>query len=185
MAAGDPMSPFGGPLAKDRESRLVGALRSEVRSMREERLELEARVQGLQLRSSTAEWERDQLRSRLEEMEAAWEQHRRALRREVTTRVKVGLDYGEGRGGLVAGAGVPQFPQEVLQAVVRGAVDQSVECALGTGAMGGSGGSGPMGGSAGVGGGGASTDAATNEDVEGLYGMVRDALHTEGARWRR
>ena len=42
MLAGDPMSPFGGPLAKDRESRLVGALRSEVRSMREERLELEA-----------------------------------------------------------------------------------------------------------------------------------------------
>ena len=27
----------------------------------------------------------------------------------------------------------PLFPQEVLQAVVRGAVDQSVECALGTG----------------------------------------------------
>jgi hypothetical protein len=90
---GDPFSPFGGSLAatKDRESRLVGALRSEIRSMREERLELEARVQGLQLRTSTAEWERDQLRGRLEEMEAAWEQHRRALRREVTTRVKVGL----------------------------------------------------------------------------------------------
>jgi hypothetical protein len=43
-----------------------------------------------------------------------------------------------------------------------------------------------MGGSAGVGGGGGgSSDAATTEDVEGLYGMVRDALHTEGARWRR
>ena len=76
---------------------------------------------------------------------------------------------------LHSGAGVPLFPQEVLQAVVRGAVDQSVECALGTGAMGGSGSSGM---------GGLGSDPATAEDVDGLYGMVRDALHTEGARWR-
>jgi hypothetical protein len=41
--------------------------------------------------------------------------------------IKVGLDYGEGRGGGAGGnGGVPLFPQEVLQAVVRGAVDQSV-----------------------------------------------------------
>ena len=131
----------------NRESRLVGALRGEIRRAREERMELEARCQGLQLRSSAAEWERDRLRSHVEELERSLEQHRRALRREVTTRVKVGLDYGDFRGGRHVGldgsnAGgseqsphhrAPLFPQEVLQAVVRGAVDQSVECALGTG----------------------------------------------------
>ena len=63
----------------------------------------------------------------------------------MTTRVKVGLDYGDFRGGRHVGSDgsvvgsehahhrAPLFPQEVLQAVVRGAVDQSVECALGTG----------------------------------------------------
>ena len=236
VLAAEPFSPFAG--SKDRESRLVGALRSELRSAREERLELETRVQSLQLRASTAEWERDQLRARLEEMEAAWEQHRRALRREVTTRVKVGLDYGEGRGGqLGLNSPPPLFPQEVLQAVVRGAVDQSVECALGAGAMGGAGGGvvgilggavgsrggeggggggvagprpgafvgggggadgsrGEEGGGGGVaglrpgafgGGGGANgaMDPNVADDIAGLYGMVRDALHTEGTRWRR
>ena len=63
--------------------------------MRDERLELESRCQSLQLRSTVAEWERDRLKVRLEELETAWDQHRRALRREVTTRVKVGLDYAE------------------------------------------------------------------------------------------
>ena len=126
-----------------RESRLVSALRGEIRCAREERMELEARCQGLQLRSSAAEWERDGLRRSVDALERSLEQHRRALRREVTTRVKVGLDYGDFRGGARAtGGGVggsdqtqhaPLFPQEVLQAVVRGAVDQSVECALGTG----------------------------------------------------
>jgi hypothetical protein len=87
----------------------------------------------------------------------------------------------------------------------------AVECALGTGAMGGGlgglgssmghggspggggGGGGSPGGYAGGGGGGggagagpgAAEDPTTSEDVAGLYGMVRDALHTEGARWRR
>ena len=85
------------------------------------------------------------MRSHVEELERSLEQHRRALRREVTTRVKVGLDYGDFRGGRHVGSDgsvvgsehahhrAPLFPQEVLQAVVRGAVDQSVECALGTG----------------------------------------------------
>ena len=130
-------------LVMSRESRLVSALRGEIRCAREERMELEARCQGLQLRSSAAEWERDGLRRSVDALERSLEQHRRALRREVTTRVKVGLDYGDFRGGTrAAGGGVggseqtqhaSLFPQEVLQAVVRGAVDQSVECALGTG----------------------------------------------------
>ena len=50
------------------------------------------------------------MRPWLEEMEAAWEQHRRALRREVTTRVKVGLDYGEGRGGRAPGRALHLSP---------------------------------------------------------------------------
>ena len=150
----DPVARNGGTCARgvadlvmNRESRLVGALRGEIRRAREERMELEARCQGLQLRSSAAEWERDRLRSHVEELERSLEQHRRALRREVTTRVKVGLDYGDFRGGRHVGSDgsnaggseqsphhrAPLFPQEVLQAVVRGAVDQSVECALGTG----------------------------------------------------
>ena len=148
----DPVAPQNGgtcqrgvaDLVMSRESRLVGALRGEIRRAREDRMELEARCQGLQLRSSAAEWERDGLRSRVEELERSLEQHRRALRREVTTRVKVGLDYGDFRGGRHVRSDerdvgsehahhrAPLFPQEVLQAVVRGAVDQSVECALGT-----------------------------------------------------
>mmetsp|Transcript_10113 Transcript_10113/g.45782 ORF Transcript_10113/g.45782 Transcript_10113/m.45782 type:complete len:331 (-) Transcript_10113:86-1078(-) len=148
----DPVAPQNGgtcqrgvaDLVMSRESQLVGALRGEIRRAREDRMELEARCQGLQLRSSAAEWERDGLRSRVEELERSLEQHRRALRREVTTRVKVGLDYGDFRGGRHVQSDerdvgsehahhrAPLFPQEVLQAVVRGAVDQSVECALGT-----------------------------------------------------
>ena len=67
--------------------------------MRDERLELESRCQGLRLRGAAAEWERDELRRRVEALESAWEKHRRALRREVTTRVKVGLDDADFRGG--------------------------------------------------------------------------------------
>ena len=120
---------------RDRERRARIAYEDEIRNLREERVELESKVQGLRLRSAVAEWERDQAREQLDELELAWDAHRKALRREVTTRVKVGLDYGGGADGASGGAdgdGGRLFPQEVLQAVVRGAVDQSVEAALGT-----------------------------------------------------
>ena len=194
----------------DRETRLVSALRGELRSMRDERLELESRCQSLQLRSTVAEWERDQLKVRLEELETAWDQHRRALRREVTTRVKVGLDYAENHRGRRTGDdrdegdegdGVDRrspalFPQEVLQAVVRGAVDQSVECALGASAAGRSSSYGAGGyddardrapryvsegtnaypGPTGLDGDDGDADPAVSEDAAEVYGMVRDAL---------
>ena len=202
----------------DRETRVVSALRGELRSMRDERLELESRCQSLQLRSTVAEWERDQLKVRLEELETAWDQHRRALRREVTTRVKVGLDYaenqrerrtgdregddGEGDEGHAADSrdghafesrSPALFPQEVLQAVVRGAVDQSVECALGASAAGRSSsggyddardrapryvseGTNAYPGPTGLDGDDGDADPAVSEDAAGVYGMVRDAL---------
>ena len=205
FAGGDPFSS-----RADRESRLVTALRGELRSARDERLELESRCQSLQLRSTVAEWERDQLKVRLEELETAWDQHRRALRREVTTRVKVGLDYADDhRGGRTGddrdegdeADGVDRrspalFPQEVLQAVVRGAVDQSVECALGASAAGRSSSYGEGGfddarrrapryvsegtnaypGPTGLDGDELDADPAVSEDAAEVYGMVRDAL---------
>ena len=88
------------------------------------------------------------------------------------------------------------FPQEVLQAVVRGAVDQSVECALGASAAGRSSSYGEGGfddarrrapryvsegtnaypGPTGLDGDELDADPAVSEDAAEVYGMVRDAL---------
>ena len=151
----------GDPLA------LVTALRRELAAARASETELKTRVSVARLRETSAERERlsllDEVRAlerRVAEMERCRVGDGRALRREVTTRVKVSLDYAPAsvcsvsedddseeetarrrtpnyddvrgrRDGRRREPARRAFPRAMLEAVVRGAVDQSVERALG------------------------------------------------------
>ena len=123
---------------------------------RERETELGTRVSVARFRETSAEHERSFLLRKVRALEhrvAAMERlgdggFRPSLRREITTRVKVGLDYEAieandrahgrasdegalGRRHRRDGRDGRAFPRAVLQAVVRGAVDRSVERALG------------------------------------------------------
>ena len=142
---------------------LVAGLRRDLAAARERETELKTRVSVARLRETSAEHERSFLLRKVRALEhrvAAMERlrdgdFRPSLRREITTRVKVGLDYeaieandrahgrasGEGaldRGHRRDGRDGRAFPRAVLQAVVRGAVDRSVERALGGASLDGS-----------------------------------------------
>ena len=135
---------------------LVAALRRDLAAARERETELETRVSVARFRETSAEHERSFLLRKVRALEhrvAAMERlgdggFRPSLRREITTRVKVGLDYEAieandrahgrasdegalGRSHRRDGRDGRAFPRAVLQAVVRGAVDRSVERALG------------------------------------------------------